>query len=254
MRTALMILALITGFTLSVGKALKPMQPLKDKHILVFTKTTGWRHDSIPAAVQAFKKAAGDYGFTMVHSEESALFTPKSLDRFDAVVFLLTTGDVLNDQQQAALKGYMQAGHGFVGVHSASDTECHADHRWPWFLKMVGGCFMAHPNDPNVRQADLTVINRNHISTKDMPMTFRRADEWYDFSDFNKAVTVLVTVDEDSYGDAKMGMGKNHPISWYQAYDGGRMFYTAMGHTIASYSDPLFLDHLFKGLTYAVGE
>ena len=215
--------------------------------MLVFTKAASFRHDSIPAAVQAVRELGAQASFGVDATEDAAAFTDESLARYDAVVFLLTSGDVLPAAQQAALQRYIRRGGGFVGVHSASDTE----HGWPWYLGLVGAEFQNHPS---VQQAIVDVVDRKHPSTAALPRRWTRTDEWYNFARTPRgSVTVLATLDETSYSPGEGAMGRDHPIAWAHAYDGGRAWYTAGGHSAEPYSEPLFRAHLLGGIRWAAG-
>lgn len=216
--------------------------------LLVFTKTSGWRHDSIEAGVAAVKQLAQENGFSLTHTEQSDYFTPENLSRYQAVLFLNTTQGVFTeDAQRQAFKAFIQNGGGFAGVHSATDTE----YEWPWYGELVGAWFSNHPNNPNVRRAVIEVVNPDHPATRHLPERWEREDEWYNFGFISEATNVLMRLDTDSYeGSDHPG---NHPIAWYHDFDGGRAFYTALGHTKASFEEPLFLDHLLGGLLYALG-
>lgn len=223
---------------------------IKDARVLVFTKTKGWRHDSIPAGIAALQKMATDNFFTLVATEDAELFTDAQLSGFNAIVFLNTTLDVLDDNQQIAMERFIQAGGGFVGIHSAADTEWEGD--WFWYRKLVGAVFKSHPNEPsNVQMAQVTVKNKLHLATEQLPEAFELADEWYNYRDFYEFNKVLMTVDETTYHGGEHG--SYHPITWYHDFDGGRSFYTGLGHTIEAYSNPKFLSLLLGGLKYAVG-
>jgi len=213
--------------------------------VLVFSKTTGFRHDSIPQGIAAIKALGAAHGFTVDSTEDAARFTDAELARHKVVVFLNTTGDILDDTQKAAFERYIRAGGGFVGIHSASDTE----YRWPWYGQLVGAYFASHPE---IQPATIHITDPAHPSTKDLPAVWRRTDEWYNFrSNPRGAAHVLVTLDEASYSGGKMGY--DHPIAWCQAIDGGRSWYTAMGHTSESYAEPLFRLHLLGGIETAAG-
>ena len=214
--------------------------------ILVFSKTAEFRHDSIPAAQAALRQLAAEHGWRADFTEDATLFTYERLAHYDAVIFLLTTGDVLNTQQEAAFERYIRAGGGFVGVHSASDTE----YGWAWYGGLVG----AHNNQQNkhsgVVSATIQVVDHAHPSTVGLPDRWTRTDEWYNFATNPRPqVHVLMTVDESTYTGGTMGA--DHPIAWYHEYDGGRAWYTALGHTAESYREPLFLAHLWGGVEYA---
>ena len=215
--------------------------------VLVFSKTAGFRHSSIGVGIAAIRKLGQENGFSVDATEDAAAFTSKNLARYRTVVFLNTTGDVLDAAQQDDFERYIQAGGGYVGVHSATDTE----YDWPWYGRLAGAWFNGHPGNPNVRKGTYRTIDKSHVSTQGMPDRFEREDEFYNFKSIDPSIHVLVEIDEKSYGDGTNG--EHHPMSWYHDFDGGRAWYTNMGHTEASYSEPLFLDHLRGGLRYAMG-
>jgi type 1 glutamine amidotransferase len=218
--------------------------------VLVFSKTEGFRHASIPTGKRALQQLGAEHGFAVDTTENAAVFTSDSLSRYDAVVFLSTTGNVFNQAQQEAFTSYMQAGGGFVGVHAAADTE----YDWPWYGDLVGAYFEGHPSDPNVRTATVRVTERTHPSTRMLPGTWERTDEWYNY-DANPrgSVEVLATVDESTYEGGTMV--EDHPIVWKHQYDGGRAWYTGGGHTKESFtSEPRFMEHLLGGIEWAAGE
>ena len=213
--------------------------------VLVFTKTAGWRHDCIDTAVLAIRQLAKESRFQVEHTEDASQFNEANLKRFSAVVFLCTTGDVLNEAQQLDFERFIQAGGGFVGVHSASDTE----YEWPWFGKLVGAYFLSHPAE--WQKATVDVVDQTHQSTAHLPKKWQRVDEWYNFKAAPTGVKVLMTLDEKTYKEGTMP--DNHPIAWCHDYDGGRGFYTALGHTKASYAEANFLKHILGGIKYAIG-
>jgi type 1 glutamine amidotransferase len=213
--------------------------------VLVFSKTAGFRHDAIPAGIAAIRSLGEQNNFAVDASEDAAMFADEILARYRVVVFLNTTGDVLASGEQAAFERFVRRGGGYVGIHSASDTE----YDWPWYGALVGTYFSKHPA---IQTATLNVVDPSHESTRHLPVKWTRTDEWYNFTrDLDPAITVLIRIDERSYRGGTMGAG--HPLCWYHAYDGGRSWYTALGHTIASYSEPLFLQHLLGGITWAAG-
>jgi len=225
-------------------------QSITGARILVFSKTAGWRHESIPAGIAAFQKLASDHQFTVVASEDAALFTDAELSQFNTIVFLNTTLDVLDENQELAMERYIQAGGGFVGIHAAADTEWEGD--WFWYRNLVGAVFKNHPNTPsNVQQAIVNVVDKNHLSTHSLPEKVNLADEWYNYRDIYEFINVVAKVDETTYQGGEHN--HNHPISWYHDYDGGRAFYTGLGHTNEVYSNPDFLQHLLGGMTYTIG-
>ncbi|MFC6099317.1 ThuA domain-containing protein [Olivibacter domesticus] len=213
--------------------------------VLVFSKTAGFRHDSIEKGIATIEELGKNNNFEVEHTEDSTLFTNNNLKRFKAIIFLSTTGDILNADQQKAFEQYIEHGGGFVGIHAAADTE----YDWPWYNKLVGAWFLSHPKQQN---ATIDVIDKNHPSTKHLPNTWTRWDEWYNYKDINPETKVLMKLDETSYEGGKNG--DNHPIAWYHNFDGGRAFYTGLGHTKESYDDEAFRLHLLGGIKYAMGE
>lgn len=211
--------------------------------LLVYTRTTGFRHDSIPAGIAAVQQIAAERGWVVVATEDPAMFEPASLAEIEVVVFLSTTGDVLDEAQQAALQGWVQAGGGFVGIHSATNTE----EDWPWFVGLLGTTFADHPAQQN---ATIHVVDPTHAATMGLPDPWQRFDEWYNFdSNPSGTVDVLLRLDETTYEGGTMG--RDHPIAWAHEYDGGRSFYTGLGHTIESWSEPEFLAHVAGGIEWA---
>lgn len=220
--------------------------------ILVFSKTAGYHHASIADGIEAIQQLGNENGFEVDTTTNAEMFNEENLEQYSAVVFLSTTGDVLNNYQEADFQRYIEAGGGYVGIHAAADTEYH----WGWYGKMVGGYFLDHPgiNDPNpnVQEGVLTVEDATHSSTEFLPEQWTRTDEWYSYKNFNDNVNVLLSLDEDSYnGGADMGF---HPMAWYHDYDGGRAFYTGLGHTSESFTEDLYLQHILAGIQYAIGE
>ncbi|MDF9796674.1 type 1 glutamine amidotransferase [Catalinimonas alkaloidigena] len=216
--------------------------------VLVFSKTNGFRHKSIEPGIEAIKKLGQENNFSVESSEDSTIFTPDNLKAYAAIIFLNTTGDILNAEQQSAMEQYIQTGGGYVGLHSAADTE----YEWPWYGKLVGAYFDGHPGNPNVREATLHVVDANHPSTEALPTDWERSDEWYNYKDINTEQNKdLIMLDETTYEGGTNG--DYHPIAWYKDFDGGRAFYTGSGHTDESFSDPMFLQHLMGGIRYAMG-
>lgn len=214
---------------------------------LVFSKTAAFRHGSIPTGIAAIQKLGQEHGFSVTATEDSSAFNDENLANYEVVVWLSTTGDVLNDEQQAAFERYIEAGGGYAGVHAASDTE----YSWPWYGELVGSYFNGHPAQ---QQATVKVAGQSNPSTADLPNRWERFDEWYNFkSNPSDQVRVLARLDEKSYDAGSTAMGDDHPIAWCHSYDGGRAWYTGMGHTDASYTQPLFLSHLLGGIQQAAG-
>lgn len=219
--------------------------PQKPKKVLIFSKTLGYRHASIPTAREVLTKLLLEKGIQVDTTEHSTYFHTDSLKNYSAVVFLMTSGNVLDYRQQAHFERYIQAGGGYVGIHSATDTE----YKWPWYGKLSGAYFSSHPKQQN---ATIDVLDTTHVSTDHLPATWKRFDEWYNFKEFNPDVNVLMNLDESSYNGGTHG--EEHPIAWYHEFQGGRAFYTAGGHTEESYHEPLFQKHLLGGIDYAIGD
>lgn len=216
----------------------------KEDKVLVFSKTAGYHHESIAAGIKAIEKLGKENHFMVDTTTNSNVFTEANLKQYKAVIFLSTTGTILNDAQKAAFEKYIHNGGGFMGIHAATDTE----YDWPWYNRMIGAYFKSHPEQQN---ANLHVVDNHFIATKNLPETWTRWDEWYNFKNTHwDSVHVLITIDEKSYHGGENG--DYHPMSWYHSFEGGRVFYTALGHTDASYSDPLFLGHLLGGILYAM--
>ena len=212
--------------------------------ILVFTKTNGYRHQSIEKGVATLRELCQILEATMEHTEDSLQFNPRALSAYKLVVFLSTTGDVLGPDQEQAFMGFMARGGSFMGIHAATDTE----YGWPWYGALVGAYFESHPEQ---QEATLQVVNRDHPSTSDMPVHWSHFDEWYNFRDLQPDINVLINLDESSYQGGSNGT--SHPIAWYHSYGGGRSFYTGLGHTEAAFEDPNFRRHLSGGLRYCLG-
>lgn len=215
----------------------------KKPSVLVFSKTEGFYHNSIPAGNQALIKMGQQNGFVVDTTKNASSFSDENLKKYDAVVFLNTTGNVLNDSQQESFKRYIQGGGNYVGVHAAADTE----YDWEWYGGLVGAYFQSHPH---VQQAKLDIQNQEHPATGMLQKTWTTTDEWYNFKDIKDGIEVLITIDEDSYNGGRNGQW--HPISWFRTYDGGRMFYTGLGHLEETFRDPVFLEHLLGGISYAI--
>ncbi len=211
-------------------------------NVLVFTRTTGFRHDSIPAGVAAFQELARANGFTVTATEDPAVFTPDGLGEHRVVAFVNTSGDVLDPPHRAALAAHLSQGNGYVGVHCAAHTET----GWPFYADLVGASFTGHPP---VQPALIRVEDRAHPATAHLAGEWARTDEWYDFAASPRgSVRVLLSVDEASYTGASMG---DHPIAWCHERLGFPAFYTALGHTIESYHEPALRAHLLGAITWA---
>ncbi|MEU9925400.1 ThuA domain-containing protein [Streptomyces griseoluteus] len=247
MRTTRLLTSAALGAALLLGCVTGPAaaKPTETGRVLVFSKTAGFRHDSIPDGIAAVQQLGATDGLTVDATEDATAFTTRNLRRYDAVVFLSTTGDVLNSAQQRAFEGYIRQGGGYVGVHAAADTE----YDWPFYGGLAGAWFDSHPA---IQPATVVVEDHAHPSTAALPARWERTDEWYNYrSDPRERVHVLASLDESSYSGGTMN--GDHPIAWCQSYQGGRAFYTGGGHTRESYADPAFRAHLLGGLRWATG-
>lgn len=238
--------ATVARLALGLAPAARAQTVTPRYRVLVFSRTAGFRHESIPDAVAAVQDLAVQNGFAVDATEDPSAFVDATLSQYNAVVFLMTTGDVLDDAQQAAFERYIASRNGFVGVHSATDTE----YDWRWYGDLVGAYFASHPD---IQQATVRREDAEHPSTAPLPDLWTRTDEWYNFQTnprTNRDIQVLARLDESTYSGGSMG---DHPIAWCHNYAGGRAWYTAAGHTSESYAEPLFLAHLLGGIEYAAG-
>ena len=220
--------------------------------LLIFTKTRAYRHECIEPGVKAMQSWFAKRGITSIHSEDSLMFTPQKLNDFDVVMFFQTTGNVLDSLQQTAFMKYIHSGKGFVGIHSAADTE----YDWPWFTELLGSRFADHPDIQSgvmirVDSANGSTALTTGIATAHLPARWTRTDEWYNFKAVPKNVHVELMADEATYTGGEMGA--NHPMAWYHQFDGGRAYYSAMGHTVENYQDTLLLEHFAKAVKWASG-
>lgn len=215
----------------------------KQFKVFLFSKTAGWHHESIYDGVTAMRKLADRHNFDLVWEENAnRCFTENYLKDIDVVVFLNTTSDVLNDEQQAVFEKFIQSGKGYVGIHAASDTE----YDWPWYNQLVGRMFKTHPAQ---QTAMLDVVDANFPGMEFLPKRFLSTDEWYEFKkeEYSK-INVLINIDETSYNPRNETGTGNHPIAWYHEFDGGRSFYTGFGHISEVFKEPWFLKHLYGGI------
>jgi type 1 glutamine amidotransferase len=244
-QTVYLLLALVQLclMTLACKSETTPIPKEEKPSVLIFTRTVGFRHESIEPGVAAIQSYFNQHGIASTHTEDSAMIDDAKLKDFDAIMFLLTTGNVLGPQGESALQNFIRSGKGYVGVHSACDTE----YDWPWYGAMTAAYFASHPD---IQNAFVDKTDTSHISTQHLPDRWQRTDEWYNFKQIPVDVDVLLKLDESTYTGGTHGA--DHPISWCQEYDGGRAFFTAMGHTVESYQDSLFLEHIRQGLLWSI--
>ena len=218
--------------------------------ILIFSGTTGYRHESIPAGIKAVSAMAARRGLAVVATEDPAVFSATSLKRFRAIVLLSCTTDPKNPQsewlvadRQAALQQFVRGGGGIVAIHAAADSH----YFWPWYGRMIGGHFARHP--AGTPKGKVTIVAPTDPVVQGLPRTLERTDEWYYFDDYDPVSKVLVTLDPSSIGEKDINP---NPVAWTRQINDGRIFYTAMGHTTESYSEPFFLQHVANGLDWVL--
>ncbi|MBO6525084.1 MAG: ThuA domain-containing protein [Balneolaceae bacterium] len=220
---------------------------------LLFTETAGWHHQSINEGVTAIKKLGQRHQFQVDWRGNSGVFNnSEQLMSYDVIIFLSTTRDVLNEEEQANMEAFIQAGKGYVGIHAASDTE----YEWEWYTQLVGRMFKTHPANQTTR---VTVLDSDFPGMERMPESFLWTDEWYEFGEEKvEGLNYLLSIDESYYDlkapwsdTASEGMGDFHPVAWYHEFDGGRSFYTALGHMADTYTDKIFLEHIYGGIYWA---
>ena len=223
-------------------------------HVLVYSGSTGFRHDSIPAAVEAVKAIGAKAGYIVDATEDPEVFTTEKLKAYKAIVLVSTTTDPKKPEtewfvgeKRDALQGFLKDGKGVVALHAAGDSHYH----WPWYGKMIGGYFERHPK--GTPKGVVTVVDAKHPATAKLPKTLERNDEWYYYKDFDPTMRVLVTIDPATIGEGEADVNPN-PLVWCHDFGGGRVFYSGLGHTAESYSEPYLVNVITGGLAYAVGK
>ena len=245
-RTVLLVILLLQLYSFS------GMAQQKQFKALMVTTTKGWHHESLHSGVLAIQQLGIKNFFDAVLFENPNGFTDKYLEQFQVIIFINTTADIFDSAQQKVMERFIQSGKGYVGIHSASDTE----YDWDWYTKLVGRMFHIHPT---IQTARLNVIDPSFPGLQGFANGKLWTDEWYEFGpEKTPGLNYVLSIDETSYdpkvqwGEKKgVGMGKLHPIAWYHNFDGGRAFYTALGHMPSDFSDPIFLSHLYAGIFWA---
>ena len=208
--------------------------------VLVITETKGWVHDSIESGLKLIQNIGNKNNFNVYHSDNSSVITYKNLKEIKTIIFLNTTEEILTDVEQKVMESFIKSGKGFVGVHAAADTE----YNWQWYGKLVGAYYRNHPEVMNGK-----ILTINHKITNHLDSEWEIEDAWYNFEYVNYDINILLHLDEDSYIGGEHP--DYHPITWYHEYDGGRSFYTGLGHTKEVYDDERFIKLLEKGILYA---
>jgi type 1 glutamine amidotransferase len=220
-----------------------------ETRILLFTKTAGFQHASIAEGVTMISELAAEEGLQLVVTDDAGAFSAANLATYNAVISLSTTGDLFTASQQAAFRGFIQGGGGWVGIHAAADAE----YSWPWYGNLLGNgaWFDSHPS---IQEASLMVEDHSHPGSGTFPSTLTFLEEWYNFqANPRPAVEVILTVDEASYDPGDGAMGADHPIAWWHEFDGGRAFYTALGHRRETYQNSFFREQIRGALLWAAG-
>jgi type 1 glutamine amidotransferase len=222
------------------------------KNVLVYSGSTGYRHQSIPTGIEALKAVAAREGFAVDTSEDPNVFASERLKQYAVIVFLSSTTEPKNaatewltGKRRGALQEFVRAGKGIVAIHAAADSHYH----WPWYVQMIGGSFERHPR--GTPAGVLTVTDPAHPATRQLSETIPHTDEWYYYKDFDPRVRVLLTVDPASIGESDVNP---NPIAWAHEFDGGRVFYTGLGHTAETYNAEFFQKHIAGALRWAAGD
>lgn len=229
----------------------------KNPAILVFTKTNGFRHDSIEAGVLRLKKMAQENNWDIYHTENGAVFNEIDLAKFSSTVWLSTSGDVLNKKQKQVFASWLKNGAGFVGIHGTGGDPAF-DGQWTWFAEtVIGAIFIGHPMFPQFQDGRIIIEDKSHPATAKLPDSWVTHEEWYSFdrNPRDSGFTILATVDEDTYSPrmlwSDLSMGEDHPIVWHGCLEQGRTFYTALGHEEAAYDDPHFINMMTGAISWA---
>jgi len=243
---------LVLAFFIGISNLCLASVKTKPK-VLIFCKTAGYHHGSIAAGIVAIQKLGAENNFDVDTTTDANKFNTSNLKQYATIIFLSTTGKVFTTtEQENALKKYIESGGGYVGIHAATDCE----YNWQWYGNLSGAYFKGHP--AGTPQATLDIVDSTFIATKHLPKHWTRNDEWYHFKYLANNLHVLIKLDENSFTypaqSENLKMGANHPMAWYHEFDGGRAFYTALGHTDESFSDPLYLQHILGGIEYAMGK
>ena len=207
--------------------------------VLVITETNGWVHDSIDSGLFLIKDIGDRNNFNVYYSDDSSVITDNNLKDIKTIIFLNTTQEILTDDEQKVMENFIKSGKGFVGVHAAADTE----YDWQWYGKLVGAYFRSHPDVMNAK-----IFTVDHSITDHLDYEWEIEDEWYNFDYTNNNINILLNLDEKSYEGGEHP--DYHPITWFHEYDGGRSFYTGLGHTKEVYLDERFIKLLEKGILY----
>ena len=249
MRVAIFTFSLLIFFSFTMCAQEKEQEFEKPAHVLVFSKTAGFRHESLSSGIKMLFDLSQSQNWVITATEESSAFNPEILSGFDVVVFMNPTGDALNADEQMAFENFMKTGKGMVGIHSAADFE----YEWPFYGELIGGYFKTHPP---AQTGTVIFENFEHPAMKPFKgmESYTTFDEWYTFRENPRSkVNVLATLDESSikkYDNDDWRMG-DHPLIWWLEKDGMRSFYTGFGHTHEAFQDEKIKEHIKNAINWA---
>lgn len=256
--TTALVATLLLGFGFAPAQAQKKVSWKKTK-VLVYTRNgKGYVHDNIPSAVAAIRKLAGEHGFKIDVSDDPAVFTDDNLKQYTFLLFPSTNNDVFDTEaQRIAFRRYIQAGGGFVGLHSVIGTE----RNWRWFKMMLGGSFVWHPK---FQPLEIRVIDKQHPSVAGFQSVWKKQDECYFMKELYPGVNVVMAhdlsamkpneKDAEKIKELAQHFGDYYPAVWHHRFDGGTIWITTLGHNKSDYEDPTYLRHIFQGMTYVAGQ
>jgi type 1 glutamine amidotransferase len=235
-------------------------EELKSPAVLVFSKTNSFRHrEGIEGGATALESISRSHNWGMFHTENGAVFNARDLARFDAVVFLNASGDILNEEQEGAFQNWLQAGGGWLGIHAAGDD---SHQEWQWYRdKLIGADFIAHPMGPQFQRATVVLENHQHPVLKGLQDVWVHMEEWYSWekSPRVEGFTILATLDESSYSPVQKFMGQerdlhmgDHPVVWSNCIGEGRSVYAAMGHQAEAFEQPQVLRLITNALAWFI--
>jgi uncharacterized protein len=229
----------------------------KNVKVLLYTKNgKGYVHDNIPSAIKAFQKLAQEKGFTVDTTRNPSVFTAENLKQYTFVLFASTNNDVFDTKEQRlAFRRYIEAGGGFVGLHSVVGTE----RNWPWFKMMLGGSFLWHPK---FQPLTLKVLDPSHPSIQGTPLSWTKDDECYFMKEMYPGIKVVLMHDltalrkdeEEKIKTSAGSFANFYPAAWYQQYDGGTIWITTLGHDKKDYEDPTYLNHILRGMEFVASQ
>lgn len=226
--------------------------------VLVYTRNfvtngKGYIHDNIAKSVEAIRKMGAENKFQVDVSDDPKVFTKANLKQYKALVFSNSNNEAFeNDEQREALKAYIHGGGGFVGIHSATGSE----RKWSWYWQMIGGTFQRHPK---MQPFTVKVVDPKHPAAAKLPASFEWTDECYYHKEMNRSVKLVMVTDPTRIDDPKMASDAptlfdgQIPLAWYHVFEGGRVFYTALGHKKEDYANPLLYDQILGGIQWAMG-